>query len=406
MHELPRQTLRDLVRTHRLSIIEEPVRCKGMLKDLCGEYRREISGILIALEEDVPTQLLHPPVSVEMLRTQLSQKLQDDRGLAADVAIWSVDTWAFALDLITQTQLRPVSLPIASPNLSTHPEDLPISRLNPSQLLPLSFTVLTLDDRGQTISRQNHQNHCFIEEIGTGVQLEMMFVPRGIFWMGSPENEPHHTPLEDPQHQVVVSSFWMGRYPITQAQYLAITGSNPSSFKDPPVSNLPVENITWLEAKHFCNQLSQMTGRHYRLPSEAEWEYACRAGTTTPFHFGETITPDVANYNGKSIYNSGPQGQYLKKTVPVGSLAYSVNSFGLFDLHGNVAEWCEDVWHDNYQGTPIDSRAWIVSGNSQDKVVRGGSWHQGSWHCRSAARGSKRFNQRSSTIGFRVVLPP
>lgn len=406
MHELPRQTLRDLVRTHGLSIIEEPVRCKGMLKDLCGEYRREISGILIALEEAVPTQLLHPPVSVEMLRTQLSQKLQDDRGLATDVAIWSVDAWAFALDLITETQLRPVSHPISTPFLPTHPPDASIAAFNPSQLMPLSFTTLTLDDQGKTISRQNHHNHCFIEEIGNGVQLEMMFVPPGIFWMGSTETEPHHTSFEDPRHQVVVSDFWMGRYPITQAQYLAITGVNPSSFKDPTPSNLPVENITWLEAKHFCDQLSQITGRHYRLPSEAEWEYACRAGTTTPFHFGATITPDVANYNGKSIYNAGPQGQYLKKTVPVGSFTYGVNAFGLFDLHGNVAEWCEDVWQSNYQGTPVDGRAWTASGNSEVRVIRGGSWHQGSWHCRSAARGSKIFNQRSSTIGFRVVLTP
>jgi formylglycine-generating enzyme required for sulfatase activity len=144
-----------------------------------------------------------------------------------------------------------------------------------------------------------------------------------------------------------------------------------------------------------------MTGRTYRLPSEAEWEYSCRAGTTTPFHFGPTITTDLANYNGNYTYGAGPKGIYREETTEVGS--FPPNVFGLYDVHGNVYEWCQDVWHDNYEGAPTDGSAWIEGGNQERRVCRGGSWFDGPRFCRSAYRLNVTPANRYYDIGFRVV---
>lgn len=155
---------------------------------------------------------------------------------------------------------------------------------------------------------------------------------------------------------------------MTQAQWRAVAGlpkrqidlnSDPSSFKG---DNLPVEQVNWLEAVEFCDRLSQFTGRSYRLPSEAEWEYACRAATTTPFYFGETITTDLVNYNGNYTYGSRPKGIYQEKTTVVGS--FPPNAFGLYDMHGNLYEWCADPWHDNYNSAPTDGSVWESGGNT------------------------------------------
>ncbi|MGB6298534.1 MAG: formylglycine-generating enzyme family protein, partial [Rivularia sp. (in: cyanobacteria)] len=159
----------------------------------------------------------------------------------------------------------------------------------------------------------------------------------------------------------------------------------------------------------FCARLSFHTGREYRLPSEAEWEYACRAGTTTPFHFGETITTDLANYNGSS-YGNGPKGKERGETTPVGSFGVA-NGFGLYDMHGNVWEWCLDDWHDNYEGAPTDGSAWLDDNDNLDRksaeaLLRGGSWYIGPGYCRCASRNSGNIALRDfdiNGIGFRVV---
>ena len=285
-----------------------------------------------------------------------------------------------------------------------------------------------------TIYHSPQQARNFIEDLGNGVQLEMVEIPQGSFLMGAPETEAESRDSEKPQHQVTIKPFLMGKYAVTQAQWKTVADlpqvnrelqPEPSHFKG---ANRPVECVSWYDAVEFCARLSQHTKKPYRLPSEAEWEYACRAGTTTPFHFGETITTDLANYDGtddkenrwSGSYGAGPKGVYREETTPVGSFGVA-NAFGLYDMHGNVWEWCADPWHDSYQGAPTDGTVWdetcnynryqsnidLLINTQEDKrtrLLRGGSWDYSPWFCRSAIR---YFNYAPDfdnfVIGFRVV---
>ena len=247
----------------------------------------------------------------------------------------------------------------------------------------------------------------FIEQLDR-VALEMVVIPAGEFMMGSLENEKERSNRESPQHQVKINNFFMGRYPITQAQWRAVANfpkinlelePDPSRFKG---DDHPVEQVNWHEAVEFCKRLSKKTNRNYRLPSEAEWEYACRAGTATPFHFGETITTDLANYDGNYVYGKGPKGKYRKQTTPVGEFNVD-NNFGLCELHGNVWEWCADPLHDNYENAPTDGSVWEEGGDDSTRVLRGGSWGNNPWGCRSAYRNYYSSGNRYFNIGFRVV---
>jgi formylglycine-generating enzyme required for sulfatase activity len=225
----------------------------------------------------------------------------------------------------------------------------------------------------------------FTEKLANGIRLEMVSLPAGKFLMGSSESND-----EKPQHQVKVNSFAIGKYPITQAQYQAVMGNNPSHFKNNPQN--PVEQVSWNDAQAFCQKLSQITGKTYRLPTEAEWEYACRAGTTTRYYFG-----DNDNQLGNYAWYDGNSGN---KTHPVGQK--KPNGWGLYDMSGNVWEWCEDNWHGNYIGAPDDGSAWLDNDNDYP-IGRGGSWYHNPDHCRSAFRGG--FNRRDdfSNVSFRVV---
>jgi formylglycine-generating enzyme required for sulfatase activity len=263
----------------------------------------------------------------------------------------------------------------------------------------LNYQVATTDDNGQIIKTEAKSNKCFVEDLGNGISLEMMQIPAGVFTMGSPVTEANRQEPEGPQHQVSVPAFWMGMAAVTQAQYEALIGTNPAEFKG---SNRPVEQVNWQDAVTFCQKLSQKTGCSYRLPSEAEWEYACRAGTTTPFHFGPTITPDLVNYNGDCPYGAAPKGVNRKQTTPVGACGYA-NNFGLYDMHGNVWEWCADPWHDKYGDAPSDGSVWNFGGDTNVSLLRGGSWYHSAYGCRAASRSRIDPGFKYSHGGFRVV---
>ncbi|ODH00350.1 hypothetical protein A4S05_33540 [Nostoc sp. KVJ20] len=269
----------------------------------------------------------------------------------------------------------------------------------PVKLETFKFETVTVDEKGQVIKRDpTKQAKFFKEDLGNGITLEMVKILAGSFKMGSPPGETGRSQSEEPQHAVNVPAFFIGKFQVTQEQYQQIMGSNPSSFKG---AKRPVEKVSWNDAVEFCKKLSQKTGREYRLPSEAEWEYACRAGTNTPFHFGETITTELANYDGTSTYASAPKGKYRQKTTEVGS--FPPNAFGLCDMHGNVWEWCQDTWHNSYKGAPTDGSAWIEDNDNENQLLRGGSWNYSPGYCRSAFRYGSTHDDHDVNIGFRVV---
>jgi formylglycine-generating enzyme required for sulfatase activity len=261
---------------------------------------------------------------------------------------------------------------------------------------------VTVDVRGNITNRQRREAQFISEDLGSGVILDMVAIPAGSFVMGSPHTEVWRFDSEGSQRTVNISPFFMGKYPVTQEQYQAVMGNNPSHFKGFIKSKqLPVEEVTWNDAVEFCRKLSEKTGKTYRLPSEAEWEYACRAGTTTPFYFGETITPDLVNYDGNHPYRSAPEGLYREQTTDVGS--FPPNAFGLYDMHGNVWEWCSDRWHDNYNGAPTNGSSW-ETGTDNNRVQRGGSWFNLAVKCRCAVRGKYSAGGRWRFGGFRVAV--
>ncbi len=298
-----------------------------------------------------------------------------------------------------------------------------------------------------TLTLQKYQGTAkyFIEKLGDDVGLKMMLIPEGEYWMGTPDDEiekliktyPNDEKwwrAESPQHLVEVPRFFMGKSPITQAQWLAVMGGeNPSNFQGDFIEGRgdrlqrPVENVSWLDTQEFCEKLSEQTNKPYRLPTEAEWEYACRAIQVPPlsmgarrdltqelwnreyhqpFHFGETISIDIANYYDKRVYGRGKESEYQEQTTPINHFQVA-NDFGLCDIHGNVYEWCEDNYHQTYIDAPVDGSVWIDELNSDsDKVIRGGAWTNEPEDCRSAFRYCNPRGIRSNFVGFRVVVSP
>ncbi|WP_017744852.1 bifunctional serine/threonine-protein kinase/formylglycine-generating enzyme family protein [Scytonema hofmannii] len=244
------------------------------------------------------------------------------------------------------------------------------------------FEVVTVDAKGKITKRRPGKANFFAEDLGNGISLEMVEIPSGKFLMGSPTTELGRASDEGPQHTVTIQSFFIGKYAVTQQQWETVMGNNPSYFKG---ARRPVEQVSWNDAVEFCKRLSQKIGKTYSLPTEAQWEYACRAGTTTPFHFGETITTNLANYDGNYTYANAVKGEYREQTTDVGK--FLPNGFGLYDMHGNIWEWCQDAWHDSYKNAPVDGTAWMGDNENQTRLLRGGSWIKDPRNCRSAYRG-------------------
>jgi formylglycine-generating enzyme required for sulfatase activity len=268
-----------------------------------------------------------------------------------------------------------------------------------------------------TYQKQPKTIHYFTEDLGSQVTMDLVLIPSGTFEMGAPRSELESQDNERPQHPVNISTFFMGATPVTQDQWRQVAqmpkikqdlNPAPSSFKG---ADRPVEQVSWNDTTEFCQRLSRHTQREYRLPSEAEWEYACRAGTTTPFHFGETISTDLANYRGtdnkeynwSGSYGKGNKGIYREETTAV--TLFPPNPFGLYDMHGNVWEWCEDHYHKDYTAAPKNGSAWIDKNAKSNalRVLRGGSWIYDPWNCRSASRNLNNPDSRDLNIGFRVV---
>jgi formylglycine-generating enzyme required for sulfatase activity len=279
--------------------------------------------------------------------------------------------------------------------------------------------------------RSHHWAHR--EQLAEGVALTMLRIPAGNFEMGAPQTEAGSTEQERPVHRVTLGEFLLGQTPITQAQWRAVAEWErldhepvdlwPESFLHNPAITSdrkrfrgdlrPVVNVSWFDAQEFCQRLALRTGKNYTLPSEAQWEYACRAGTITPFHFGDTISTELANYNGE-VYGNGNKGDNRQQTTDVAS--FPANPWGLHDMHGNVREWCADCWHDNFEGVPKDVNTGVGGDDEQiinkDRVnmnmrlLRGGSWHYHPANCRSAYRSFTPSNTRNANIGFRVCCLP
>ncbi|MCA2669187.1 MAG: SUMF1/EgtB/PvdO family nonheme iron enzyme [Microcystis sp. M114S2] len=315
------------------------------------------------------------------------------------------------------TGIKPRSpLELTSENSKTPNKEEQIKQILPVQSQTFTFETFTVNPNGKVSPPESKTARYYSEDLGNGITLEMVAIPGGTFRMGTEDEEIERLVKkfgsdrfrrERPQHEVTVPPFFMGKYPITQAQWKAIAATakididletNPSNFKG---DELPVERVNWYQATEFCKRLSRETKREYRLPSEAEWEYACRAGTTTPFYFGETITGELANYDASNTYAEEAKGEYREETTPVGQ--FPPNAFGLYDMHGNVWEWCADTWHDNYDGAPTDGSVWTENGNNNRSPMRGGSWYSYPTSCRSAYRSLNIRRDLNSDFGFRVV---
>ncbi|MDR0895222.1 MAG: SUMF1/EgtB/PvdO family nonheme iron enzyme [Prevotellaceae bacterium] len=262
-----------------------------------------------------------------------------------------------------------------------------------TKVLPKEETKILVNE--ETRIFVNEETKAYHEPPRLPFEPKMVFVQGGTFTMGSSKWELKRG-SDEVQHQVTLSSFYIGKYEVTQGQWKAVMGDNPSYFKKG--DDYPVEYVSWNDIQTFLQKLNAATGKRYRLPTEAEWEYACRAGSTTPFNTGNNLTTSQANYDGNYPYNGNAEGTYLERTQPVGS--YSPNAWGLYDMHGNVWEWCSD-WYGSYSTSAQTNPTGPSSGSF--RVLRGGSWLNDAEYCRSANRSAVDPGDRNYIIGFRVV---
>jgi formylglycine-generating enzyme required for sulfatase activity len=366
------------------------------------EQEEALVEIALAIEKALAPRQDSPPAAAKTQGDSAERPRQAAAPSSGSSVLASADRQAVAAARSEAVQAEAAKPEAAEPTPAPFP------------LQPFATSTCLLRQEGGrwSMERRPLQVEGYREELGEGVELTMVKIPAGSFLMGSPEDEPERTEAEGPQHQVTLGSFFMAQTPIIQAQWRAVAGwqklerdlkPDPSKFKG---ANRSVEQVSWFDALEFCRRLSQRTGLRYGLPSEAKWEYACRASSTTPFHFGATLTPDLANYNGNFAYGEGSMGTHRKQTTDVAS--FPANAWGLHDMHGNVREWCEDHWHDSYNFAPGNEQPWLIPAAADDepRLLRGGSWGYYPRNCRSAYRDFAHPGCRSVIIGFRVCCLP
>ncbi len=262
--------------------------------------------------------------------------------------------------------------------------------------LPVGIVILlaVVLSQAPTLREDVEQHHDGDLTATNSLGIEMVLVPSGRFSMGSKEGGVGAFKNEQPVHQVKIKPFYLSKYEVTQAQWVAVMGNNPSLYKN---TNRPVDQVTWFEVQEFIQRLNQIEeSTQYRLPSEAEWEYAARAGSDTAYAHGD----DTAELHDYAWF--GHEGNVGSR--PVGGR--KPNAWGLYDMHGNVWEWVEDCWHDDYHGAPTDGRPWLGKGDCAERVVRGGAWNSSAEFVRSAVRGSYTFDLNDVGNGFRLAKSP
>lgn len=378
---------------------------------------RTVSDVIAALLNQEPAPLKHhlpdTPDELQLIVSHALSKTKDNR---------YQDAKALANDLKNLKQLSNEQARIPTQiQANTQPVDLSNDAdahkvIKSQDLKAHKFEYVTLNARGTPVRRQKGSTRYFAEQLSEYMRLQMVEIPGGTFLMGSPDTEEGRNAVsESPQHSVTVPPFYMSMFPITNAQWNKLISRNVKGgtielLRTPFDANeeLPRVSVSWEEAVEFCDRLSWLFMKEYRLPTEAEWEYACRAGTTTPFCFGETIVPRVANFLSNVPYKAAIKAPPRNGVVASTSLE-GANAFGLYDMHGNVLEWCLDKWHDNYEGAPTDGSAWedrVKNKDEEDKrVLRGGSYNFMAAACRSASRHSEQADKKFSNVGFRVVVP-
>ncbi|HKQ79241.1 MAG TPA: SUMF1/EgtB/PvdO family nonheme iron enzyme, partial [Blastocatellia bacterium] len=299
------------------------------------------------------------------------------------------------------------------------------ARVNGNKTLPMvtmNFTTAKVDANGRVTKLPGQTAMGYTEQLPGGVKLEMVEIAGGSFLMGTSDAEAPvfireierylskdravgWTNWTRPQRRVTVGDFYIGKYEVTQVQWKAVMGNLPPDMdgleNEFMGDDLPIVEVSWDDAKRFIDRLNNLTGGDYRFPSEAEWEYAARAGSQEAYSYGPTITPEVVNYDGNYPYGQAAKGKYVKHPAPVGS--YPANGVGLFEMHGNVWEWCEDDWHSSYNGAPTDGRVWVdTSVRTSGRVNRGGSWDYYAVNCRSESRYVNSPGSRNFNLGFRL----
>lgn len=332
----------------------------------------------------IPPNAPPPAVSAEQQAWERVKQLRSLESLRGFLSLYPNSPFEKDAQALLATLMKENPPAASVPTVLTPIIALPRG-VNPSALAVHRFTTASVDANGKVTKFDGTPTQQYSEDLGNGVRLEMVAIKGGTFERNAP---------------VTVSNFWIGKFEVTQAQWKAVMGAVPSQFKG---DSLPVETVSWNEVEEFCRKLNAKLGlkddEGYRLPTEAEWEYAARAGSKTEFAFGDTITPDIVNYDGNYPTVGAPKGLYRRKTVDVGSLGIA-NGWGLFDMHGNVWEWCED-WYDAYPNESTTDPRGASSGSYH--VLRGGSWYNHAVYCRLANRNYGAPGNRDGILGFRLV---